>query len=50
MIGVPTKDRETGARVYPKPLGVIEALEGRGFQADQPQAKIKGNIHFEEYW
>jgi ferredoxin--NADP+ reductase len=50
MIGVPTKDRETGARVYPKPLGVIEALEARGFQADQPQAKIKGNIHFEEYW
>jgi len=26
MIGVPEKDRETGARVYPKPLGVIEMV------------------------
>ncbi len=50
MIGVPYKDADTGERLYPKPLGVIEALEGRGFQADQPQAKIKGTIHFEEYW
>jgi ferredoxin--NADP+ reductase len=50
MIGVPTKDRETGKRVYPKPLGVIEILEQRGFQVDQPQMKLKGNIHFEEYW
>jgi ferredoxin--NADP+ reductase len=50
MIGVPTKDRETGARVYPQPLGVVEILERRGFQADQPQFKIKGNVHFEEYW
>jgi ferredoxin--NADP+ reductase len=50
MIGVPTKDRESGQRVYPQPLGVIEILERRGFQADQPQAKIKGNVHFEEYW
>jgi len=50
MIGVPTKDRETGARVYPTPLGVVEILEKRGFQADQPQIKLKGNIHFEEYW
>jgi ferredoxin--NADP+ reductase len=50
MIGVPTKDRDTGHRVYPQPLGVIEILERRGFQADQPQAKIKGNVHFEEYW
>ncbi len=50
MIGVPTKDRETGGRVYPQPLGVVEILERRGFEADQPQNKIKGNIHFEEYW
>ena len=50
MIGVPTKDRETGKREYPQPLGVIEILEKRGFQADQPQAKFKGSIHFEEYW
>jgi len=50
MIGVPVKDRETGARVYPAPTGVVEILEKRGFQADQPQIKLKGNIHFEEYW
>jgi ferredoxin--NADP+ reductase len=50
MIGVPVKDRNTGQRVYPNPTGVIEILEQRGFRADQPQAKIKGNVHFEEYW
>jgi ferredoxin--NADP+ reductase len=50
MIGVPNKDKETGRRVYPEPVGVIELLEKRGFQADQPQVKLKGNIHFEEYW
>ena len=49
MIGVPEKDRETGQRVYPKPLGVIEILEERGFQADQG-SKLRGSIHFEEYW
>jgi ferredoxin--NADP+ reductase len=50
MIGVPEKNRETGERVYPKPAGVIELLEGRGFRPDQPQLKMKGNIHYEEYW
>jgi ferredoxin/flavodoxin---NADP+ reductase len=50
MIGVPVKNRETGAREYPQPLGVIEVLEKRGFQADNAAAKLKGNIHFEEYW
>jgi ferredoxin--NADP+ reductase len=50
MIGVPVKDKETGRRVYPPPPGVIEILEQRGFQADQPAAKVKGNVHFEEYW
>jgi ferredoxin/flavodoxin---NADP+ reductase len=50
MIGVPIKDKETGERRYPEPLGVIEVLEKRGFQADNATAKIKGNIHFEEYW
>lgn len=50
MIGVPDKDRETGQKVYPKPPGVIETLEARGFRPDQPHLKIKGNIHFEEYW
>ncbi len=50
MIGVPQKNKETGVREYPQPLGVIEVLEGRGFQADNAAAKLKGNIHFEEYW
>jgi ferredoxin--NADP+ reductase len=50
MIGVPDKDRETGRRVYPQPPGVIEILEQRGFQPDQPPLKIKGNVHYEEYW
>ena len=50
MIGVPVKDRDTGQRVYPQPTGVVEILERRGFQTDQPAAKIIGNIHFEEYW
>jgi ferredoxin/flavodoxin---NADP+ reductase len=50
MIGVPTVDRATGERKYPQPLGVVEILEKRGFHIDQPSAKMKGNIHFEEYW
>jgi ferredoxin--NADP+ reductase len=50
MIGLPEKDRETGQRVFPKPPGVIELLEQRGFQVDMPQQKIRGNIHYEEYW
>ena len=50
MIGVPVKNPQTGQREYPQPLGVIEILEQRGFKADQPQIKFKGNIHFEEYW
>lgn len=50
MIGVPDKDRETGQKLYPKPPGVIELLEARGFRPDQPNLKLKGNIHFEEYW
>jgi ferredoxin/flavodoxin---NADP+ reductase len=50
MIGVPVKDAATGQRAYPRPAGVIELLEQRGFQVDNPAAKIKGNIHFEEYW
>src|SRR5262249_16613237 len=50
MIGVPDKDRETGERDYPKPRGVVELLERRGFCTDQPAIKLKGNIHYEEYW
>jgi ferredoxin/flavodoxin---NADP+ reductase len=50
MIGVPEKDRATGVRVYPQPPGVIEILEKRGFQTDLPSQKLKGNLHYEEYW
>lgn len=50
MIGVPQKDKETGQRSYPQPLGVVEILEKRGFRADQAQPKLRGNVHFEEYW
>ena len=50
MIGVPVKDKATGTRHYPEPVGVIELLERRGFQTDNAAAKIKGNVHFEEYW
>ncbi len=50
MIGVPEVDKATGERSYPKPLGVIEILEARGFTLDQPSQKLKGTIHFEEYW
>jgi ferredoxin--NADP+ reductase len=46
MIGIPRY--EDGKKIYPQPRGVIEVLEKRGFQADHK--KVKGNIHFEEYW
>jgi ferredoxin/flavodoxin---NADP+ reductase len=48
MIGVPVKNKDTGAREYPQPLGVIEILEKRGFHATE--GKTKGNVHFEKYW
>lgn len=50
MIGVPTRDKETGVVTYPQPTGVIEILERRGFRADVGVTKFKGNVHFEEYW
>ena len=50
MIGVPTTDRQTGAPDYPQPPGVVEILTQRGFHIDQPSIKLKGTIHFEEYW
>ncbi len=49
MIGVPEKNRETGEYSYPKPEGVIEVLERKGFKADKGHHD-RGNIHFEEYW
>lgn len=50
MIGVPTRDKTTGNKIYPEPVGVIQLLEQRGFTADYAPQKIKGNIHYEEYW
>jgi ferredoxin--NADP+ reductase len=50
MIGVPEKDPESGQKVYAKPPAVIELLEARGFRPDQPSIKLKGSIHYEEYW
>jgi ferredoxin--NADP+ reductase len=50
MIGIPYKDKESGAWKYPEPFGAIEALEARGFKADNPTLKVDGNVHFEKYW
>lgn len=50
MIGMPTKDRDTGEMIYPTTVGVIEILSRRGFQVDRPAQKFHGNIHIEEYW
>ena len=50
MIGVPEVDKATGATVFPKTLGVCELLMKKGFTLDQPSQKLKGTIHFEEYW
>jgi ferredoxin/flavodoxin---NADP+ reductase len=51
MIGVPTRDQQTRQRVYPQPPGVVEILEkSYGFTADNPAEKVRGNVHFEEYW
>jgi ferredoxin--NADP+ reductase len=50
MIGVPTTDRATGQPIYPQPAGVVEILTRRQFRIDEPAVKLKGTIHFEEYW
>jgi len=50
MIGIPEKDKSTGERRYPQPLGVIEILERRGFKASDAAGKVPGNVHFEKYW
>ncbi|MGD9858323.1 MAG: ferredoxin--NADP reductase, partial [Planctomycetaceae bacterium] len=47
MIGVPLHTHDP-ARRYPQPTGMVELLERRGFQVDQPHEP--GNIHFERYW
>jgi ferredoxin--NADP+ reductase len=50
MIGVPNTDKTTGQLLFPNPTGVVELLSKRGFEIDQPHKKLKGNIHYEEYW
>lgn len=50
MIGLPLADRASGAMAFPKTLGVVEILSRKQFQVDQPNVKLVGNIHFEEYW
>lgn len=47
MIGIPNRSTDPEGR-YPKPVGVVEILEGKGFKADEP--KSPGNIHYEKYW
>lgn len=47
MIGVPHHTHDATKR-YPKPTGMVEILEQRGFRVDQPHEV--GNIHFEKYW
>jgi ferredoxin--NADP+ reductase len=47
MIGVPERGPD-GALHYPRPTGVVELLEARGFRCDR--AREPGNIHFEKYW
>jgi len=46
MVGLP-EHSPSGPR-YPRPKGMVDVLEARGFvldHADQP-----GNIHYERYW
>lgn len=50
MIGVPVIDRTTKEKSYPSPVGMVQILEDRGFISDNKTLKIKGNVHFEEYW
>jgi len=47
MIGVPHHTHDPEKR-YPRPKGMVEVLEHRGFQIDKPHEP--GNLHFERYW
>ena len=47
MIGVPLQTHDQTRR-YPRPKGMVEALENLGFRVDRPHER--GNIHFEKYW
>jgi ferredoxin/flavodoxin---NADP+ reductase len=46
MIGAP--QHAHALRFYPRPTGMVEILEGRGFRLDEPHHR--GNIHLEKYW
>lgn len=47
MVGIPARGPD-GQRTYPLPPGMIEALEARGFRADEPG--VSGNVHYEKFW
>jgi ferredoxin--NADP+ reductase len=47
MIGAPLRGRTANNR-SPKPKGMVEVLEQRGFMVDD--ANQQGNIHYEKYW
>jgi ferredoxin--NADP+ reductase len=47
MVGVPHHDVR-GQRIYPRPVGMIEILESKGFRIDEPDRP--GNLHFEQFW
>ena len=47
MIGVPRQTHDPEKR-YPKPTGMVELLERRGFRVDRPHEP--GDVHFEKYW
>ncbi|GIW92367.1 MAG: ferredoxin--NADP(+) reductase [Pirellulaceae bacterium] len=47
MIGAPVRT-QAAQRRYAVSGGMVELLEKRGFQIDQPHES--GNIHFESYW
>ena len=47
MVGVPHYD-VCGQRIYPRPVGLVEILEGKGFRVDEPERP--GNLHFEQFW
>lgn len=46
MIGAPQHTH--ALRFYPRPQGMVEILEQRGFHLDEPH--YRGNIHLEKYW
>ena len=51
MIGVPEKDRDTGERRLSPAAGRHRDPGGTARFPDGPaELKIKGNIHYEEYW